>query len=137
MTELTETQLARLRRKIADQGTPPAFPDDELQDIWDEAGENWNLTIVMCFNELLASAAKFNDYTQNESQEKKSQISKNLADLRDYYQKLYDQEGGGNTTRIVGIKVQRRQKCYPNDGHDYRRSNAGHLELDDYDFPAE
>lgn len=131
MTDLTATELARLRRKIGDVSTPPAFPDDELQDIWSETGENWNLTLVECFNELIAQAVKETDYTQNESQEKKSSVVGGLIKLRDYYQGLADNVAGATGMRIVPLKVTRRDKCYPDDGHNYRRSNARLNELDD------
>ena len=102
MATLSATLLARLRRKIDDEGTPPAFSDDELNDIYDEADGNWNLTLALCFEELRNSAAKFSDYKQNESEEKRKQIFDNLFKLASYHRGLATSTG--NQVRVVGLK---------------------------------
>lgn len=135
MTDLTAAELARLRRKLGDTNTPPAYSDAELQDLWTESGEVWNITVRDAIDELIASAAKFTNYTQGESREEKAEIFKNLLKLRSLWQSRVDTEGAGATPasfKFVGIKVNRVSKTYPDDGHNYRRQrrHADNIELD-------
>lgn len=99
---LTAALMARLRRKIGDE-TEAAWSDDELNDIYDEAEGDWNLTIALCFEELMNNAVKFADYKQNESEEKRSQIFANLQKMATYYRGL--SAGASNQVRIVGLKL--------------------------------
>lgn len=82
MSELTEQQLIDLRADLGDTGATPAFTDAELQALWDRAEESHTKTVLWGFDQLIASATKFTDYTQNETQEKKSQIFDHLLKLR-------------------------------------------------------
>ena len=61
------------------------------------------------YEDLLANTWKFNDYTQNQSQEKKQQIHANLLKLADYWKKKVDDETALASTsrgqvRIMGIR---------------------------------
>lgn len=108
MTDLTTTQLARARRAIGDVNTPPVFEDTELQDNWDAEGEDWNKFILHCYEDLLGSSWKFNDYTQNQTQERKQQIRKNLENSAEYWQKKVDRDiantAKANQVMIVGTR---------------------------------
>ena len=83
MATLTQTQLKSMRRKIADTAET-AWDDGELNAIYTEAGSDFNEAIAICFEELMGNAAKFADYTQNESSEKKKQIFDNLGKMAGY-----------------------------------------------------
>lgn len=99
----TPEQIARFRRKIADQKVPPTFPEPELQDIWDEAGGDLNKACLIAFEELAANAAKFTDYTANESSQKKSQIFDHLTKVMiPMYQEKVRKP---NQVRIVGTAI--------------------------------
>lgn len=99
---LTSALLTRLRRKIGDVAET-AWNDDELNDIYDQAGGDWNLTIALCFEELLVNAAKFADYKQNESEEKRQQIFVNLSKMINHFRSL--SSSSANQVRIVGMKL--------------------------------
>lgn len=86
MTDLTIAQLERARRRIGDGNTPPTFSDAELQDNWSDAGEDWNAFILLCYDDLIGNSWKFNDYTQNQTQERKQQIFDNLMKTRKLWQ---------------------------------------------------
>lgn len=133
MTDLTATQLEDFRTDIADTGTPPAFTDAELQRLYARAGEIYNRAILLSIDQLIVSAAKFADYTQNQSAEKKSQVIAHLLKVRDIWQMRSDSDTASaqTTTRIVPLKVTRRSKEFPDDGYNYRRNNARSNELDD------
>lgn len=94
---LSIVQLEDFRADIGDTATTPAFTDPELQRLYVRAGENYNRAVLLAIEQLIANAAKFNDYTQNESQEKKSQIFDHLLRLRAMW------EDKVNTKKQVGI----------------------------------
>ena len=80
----TETQRVRLRSDIG--ATVASLPDDDADDIFTEAGEKYTdadsitaYTRVLAIRRLMANAAKLTDYTQNESQEKQSQVFPSLS----------------------------------------------------------
>ena len=105
MADLTAEQLARLRQDIGDTNTPPAFPDEELQDIWADEGADWDKTLLRAYERLLANAWKFTDYTQNESQEKKSQIFTHLERMvARLEKKVHNASKARNQIKIAGLK---------------------------------
>jgi len=87
MADLTAIQLADFRADIAD--TNSAFTDAELQRLWTrcEGASNDYLRFEaskgLAIRQLLHDAAKFNDYSAGETEEKKAVIF-------DHYKKLYD-----------------------------------------------
>lgn len=109
MTTITATEEVTLRRKIGNNGA--GFSTPELDSIWVEAGENMTKAIFICFEELMNNAARFTDYTQNDTQEKRSQIFDHIANkVLPYWRgKLSAAEAGENTSartmRIVGTKA--------------------------------
>ena len=107
MATLTTAQKTRLRRKISDQLVYPytvddlTFTDVELNDIYDEAQGDWNLTIALIAEEMMFSSIKYVDYKQNESDEKLSQMRAAFEKLASYYRGLVSQS---NQVKIVGMK---------------------------------
>lgn len=100
-------ELITLRRKINDKGQR-AFSDPELDELWVEAGENLSKTVFLCLEELAIDAARFADYTQNETQEKRSQVFDHLMNkLLPYWKAKSEAETAPLTrvSRIVGTKV--------------------------------
>jgi hypothetical protein len=81
---LTDQQLQDFHADIGD--ADHAFTDDELHRLYERASNNYEKAIVMALDQLLSSAAKFNDYTQNASSEKRSQIFQQLTELRHIWQ---------------------------------------------------
>lgn len=116
MANLSATQIKRIRRKIGDNGIPQeggepkyAFQDSEIQDEYDDAGGDFNKTILALYEDLLGNAWRFHDYTQNQSDEKKQQIFKNLESAAQWWrQKVTDDaatvQTATNVARIVGIE---------------------------------
>lgn len=106
---LTPEEIRRFRRKIGDQGTSVngeicyAFPEPELQDLYTESGENFNLAVLEAYDELIAQAWRFSDYTQNQSIEKKQQIFSNLLKARESW--YLSHVKSNNQIRIVGVRT--------------------------------
>ena len=120
MTTITAAEIATLRRKIGDNGNPPAFQVYELDENWVEAGEDMNTAVLICLEDLASNSFKFTDYTQNETQEKRAQIFKHLVDdLIPYWSKKVAADNtAAYIPRIVGTKVQpprRMEKPYSED----------------------
>jgi hypothetical protein len=113
MADLTATELARLRRKIGDNSTPPVFTDGELQDIWAEAGANWNKAVLTCYEELLADSYKLTSYTQNQTQERKDQVFDHLKQMRALWQAKVDADTAKSAIQIVPLRVNRPSKEVP------------------------
>lgn len=100
---ISDADKARLRRKIADKNSL-AFTDPEIQDIWDEADGSMLRAQLICWEELMADAAKFTAYTQNQTSEQKNQIFDHIAEvLVPYFQTKVARSK--SSVRILGIKV--------------------------------
>jgi hypothetical protein len=107
MTTILADEVVTLRRKINDKGQQ-AFSDPELDELWVEAGENMSMTIFLCLEELAIDAARFADYTQNETKESRSQVFDHLMNkLLPYWKAKAAAEITPLTgvSRIVGTKV--------------------------------
>ena len=91
----TETKRSRLRDDIGADST--SLPDVAADAIFTEAEETYTdansitaYTRVLAIRRLMANAAKLTDYTQNESQEKQSQIFAQLKQLLAFWQSELD-----------------------------------------------
>lgn len=116
MAELTVQELADFRADIGD--TSGVFTDAELQRLYARASEDYDTAILYAIDQLIANASKFADYTQNQSQEKKSQIFDHLLRLRSIWKSKVDAaaaaESAATQVRIVGLShVPPRRKNKP------------------------
>lgn len=83
---LSSADLTRIRRKIGDTGASPAFSNAEIEDTYEEQGESVLKTVVALIDELLMSASRLTDYTQNATSEKRSQVFDQLTRMRTIYE---------------------------------------------------
>lgn len=103
MATLTAEQLSDFRADIGDTGSSPAFSDAELQRLYVREG-TYTKAVLLAFDQLIANAAKFTDYTQNDTQEKKSQVFENLRKTRAVWaEKVAEETAEGTQKRQVGI----------------------------------
>lgn len=111
----------------SDTGTSvTVFTADEVDAIFVEAGEIYTdatsiyaYTRVLGLRRLLASAAKLTDYTQNQSQEKQSQVFDHLRALLTFWQsEANNAVAAAVTTSAARFGGQRRKPAriieYPN-----------------------
>ncbi|MBZ0293571.1 MAG: hypothetical protein K8L99_13470 [Anaerolineae bacterium] len=98
---LTDEQIEDFRDDIGDNGEPPAFSNTKLQRLFTRAGENYNQAVLKAIDQLLGNSWTFNDYTQNESQEKKQQIFENLRKLRAIWQAKVDEDAQASSSQII------------------------------------
>lgn len=119
MAELTVDELSDLHKDLGDNNDPPAFSDAELQRLYVRMAGNYTATVVLGFDQLLGDAAKLSDYTQNESEEKKSQIPGTLLKLRGLWQAKLDKETAAivtpsaRTSALLSIRPIWRSKSRP------------------------
>jgi gas vesicle protein len=92
---VTQTQIDRLRRDTGTDET--SLPDEDIQDIFDEADEKYTdtataaaYTRVLTIQSLLASSARLATYRQNESSENLSDIFKHLKELLKVWEEKTD-----------------------------------------------
>ena len=84
-----------------------AFEDPEIDQLETRAIAKYGSDLayegarVLAINQLLANAAKLSDYTANDSSDKKSQVFKQLAELR----KIYKAELDDAEETAAGAKV--------------------------------
>jgi hypothetical protein len=103
VTDLTTAQKNRLRRRIGDSGATQAFSDEELQDAFDEAGEDLSATTIILLEWLLADAAKFNDYRAGQVTENRSQVYDHVA--RNLAYGKQEAASGSTQVKIVGMRA--------------------------------
>lgn len=126
MTVISAQEEITLRRKVGNGGRGFSTPD--LDSIWVEAGESMNKAVLICFEELMNDTARFNDYTQNDTQEKRSQVHDHIAKnvVPHWEKKVAAEEAGSKAVRIMGIRVvpprqMERPSTDPGDCNDWRR----------------
>lgn len=93
---LTSDQANRIRRLIGDHADPPAFDTPELDQYYADLGEDFDKTIVECFDVLLADAAKRATYRQGTSFEDDNKLFDHLMKLR----KLWADRAGVGAGKI-------------------------------------
>jgi hypothetical protein len=116
VANLTIDQITDLRNDLGDNKTPPAFSDAELQRLYTRSDDNYSKTMVLGLDQLIMDAAKFSDYTQNETQEKKSQIFDHLLKVRAIWQGRVKDEtlAATKTVRMTKLRPVWRSKGTPN-----------------------
>jgi hypothetical protein len=100
MAELSATELARMRRKLGD-ATGAVFSNDELNDIYTEAGADFDRALMIAFEEIMYDAAKFNDYTAGQTSERKSQVFDHLSKV---VARIEATRSNKQQVRIVGLR---------------------------------
>ena len=109
---LTAEQLTRFREDVGDTLTPPAFSDDEINDLYTAEGWDWNKALLRALWRLLSNAARLHDYVQNETQERQQQVFANLQALYRLQLEKVEREHSQQPPRIVGLQPVPR-KCKP------------------------
>jgi DNA replication protein DnaD len=81
MATLTSSQLVDLQADLGITDDESVFTDVELNRLYTRADSDYATTVAYSFRQLWANAAKFANYTQNQSSEQKRQIFENLGEL--------------------------------------------------------
>lgn len=87
---LTTDQLTDFQADLGIGNDQSVFTDAELQRLFTRAGEDYSLAVVLALRQLMTSAAKLNDYTVGQTEEKRSQIFKQLKEALEYHEEKVD-----------------------------------------------
>lgn len=94
---LTDAQKNRIRRLAGDFSTTEAdriFSDAELDQYYTDVGEDFDLTVLECYDVLLADAMKRAAYKQGSSSEDDSKVYAQIEKQRDRWAKRAGVSGG-------------------------------------------
>ena len=107
MTTMTAAQEVELRQRLGRNNA--AFSTPYLDAIWASTG-TMTTAMVRCYEDLMNDTALFNDYTKNDTQEKRSQIFDHIASkvLPYWVKKAAEEDAAANpqrrTAKIRGLR---------------------------------
>lgn len=121
---LTAEEISDIRADIGDTGASPAFSDPEIQRAYDRcvnaADQNTreSATRGLLVRQLMANAAKLNDYSAGATSEKRSQIFAQLKELFEMYRKALESTLNTEpktTAKARVVNVPRVGRSWPSD----------------------
>lgn len=119
MTDLSDTQIAYMRRALSDNQSE-LFGDSELQMIFDEAGGNLARAISLAIKLIMADAVKLQSYSTKTGNLDSSAVFERLKQLHEMY--LSEAERTQDQFGLSGlISRPRREREYPYNDPRYRR----------------
>lgn len=110
MASLTSTQRTDLQADLGISSDEAVFTNTELDRLYTRAGSDYNKTVVLAVRQLLMNAAKFNDYTAGDTQEKKSQVFKNLKQMYDMWSEEADDDPEVKIVGMVSVPPKNKDK---------------------------
>ena len=109
---LTATQRADMQGDLGITADESVFTNTELDRLYARADSDYNSAVYLAWRQLAANAAKFNDYTAGETQEKKSQIWDHIQEMLEFWKD--EARVAANQVRSVGLlEVPPRDKDSP------------------------
>lgn len=96
---LTAEQLADFQADVGIAADQAVFTDAELSRLYVRAGSDYNTAVALAIRQLMADAAKLNNYTAGASSERKSQVFDHLKAMYEVWSKAagIGDAGIGNT----------------------------------------
>ena len=85
---MSSDQLTSARQFLADQGTPPAFTDDELNANYDLASQNFFMGLYYGVIQLVMNSSKMVTYTQGQTSIQRGQTAQNLITMQEKFYQL-------------------------------------------------
>ena len=101
MATLTTTQRADMQADLGISSDEAVFTNDELDRLYTRAESDYDKAVYLAWRQLLADAAKFNDYTAGQTREEKSQVYDHIKDMVAFWKS--ESTTATNQVRIVGI----------------------------------
>jgi hypothetical protein len=117
MATLTAEQLADLQADLGIDDSESVFTDEELQRLFDRAGDDYNLSVYYGWRQLLSASAKWVDYKVAQTSVSRSQAFDHIKDMVAFW--AAESRNNANQVRIMGmVPVPTKHKDKP---HDQRR----------------
>lgn len=111
MTDLTDVQIAFMRRALSDNQSE-LFGDGELQLLFDEANDNVAQAIASAFKWIMADAIKLQSYKTKTGEMDSDAVFSRLKQLHDLY--LEEANRTKQQIQIVGMQsTPPRRRDYP------------------------
>jgi hypothetical protein len=109
---LTATQRADMQGDLGIGSDEAVFTNDELDRLYERAGNDYNLAVFYGYRQLLAQANKFHNYTAGMTRVERNQMRENLRDSMDFWKA--EARSAANQLRIVGaLEIPPRDKDSP------------------------
>ena len=98
---LTAAQRADMQADLGICSDEAVFTDEELDRLYARADSDYNGAVYLAWRQLMADAAKFNDYTAGQTSERKSQVYDHIKDMVAFWKG--ESTTGTNQMRILGL----------------------------------
>lgn len=98
---LTEQQLRDMHADLGISHDQKVFTTNELNRLYERAGNDYNTAVYLGYRQLLAQANKFHDYTAGMTKIQRKQMRDNIKDTMEFWQE--ESRGAANQMRIVGM----------------------------------
>lgn len=98
---LTSTQQTDMQADLGITADESVFTDDELDRLYERAGEDYNLAVYYGWRQLMADASKFFDYTAGMTTRKKSQVREHIGAMVEFWKE--ESRTAANQARILGL----------------------------------
>jgi hypothetical protein len=109
---LTATQRTDFQGDIGIGSDEAVFTNAELDRLYARSDSDYNGAVYLAWRQLMADAAKFNDYTAGQTQEKKSQVYDHIKDMVEFWKD--EARVATNQVRLIGLlEVPPRDKDTP------------------------
>lgn len=128
---LTSDQLTDMQGDIGINNTETVFTDAELNRLYNRAGGDYKLGVILAFDQLLASAAKWTNYTEGQTSEDRSDRFKQVMELVAYLREQWIASNQMQVVHIRSVPTPQRDRPfdrigYPNDWlNGWGRRNGG------------
>lgn len=101
MATLTNDQRTDMQGDLGIGADESVFTDDELNRLYTRADSDYATAVYYAWRQIWANTAKFHDYTEAQTQVKKSQIHDHVKDMLAFWKD--ESRVAGNQVRIVGM----------------------------------
>jgi len=109
---LTSTQRTDIQGDLGIGSDEAVFTNDELDRLYARADSDYNGAVYLGWRQLMADAAKFNNYTAGQTREEKSQVFDHIKDMVSFWKD--EARVATNQVQIVGLlEVPPRNKDAP------------------------
>ncbi len=98
---LTAVQRADFQGDIGIGTDEAVFTNDELDRLYARADSDYNSAVYLAWRQLMADAAKFNDYTAGQTREEKSQVFDHIKAMVNFWKD--EARVATNQVRSIGL----------------------------------
>lgn len=102
---LTADQLTDFQSDLGISDDEAVFTNDELQRLYERAGEVYEAAVYMAWRQVFAQATKYIDYKVAQTEEKRSQVWDHIKAMLAHWKAEADAASGVQGAMFVGLNV--------------------------------